>query len=143
MNREANCSGEVDEATSHRMRQVGTRDTEPELCVRRILTEAGYHYRVENRDLPGSPDIANRSRGWVVFVHGCFWHAHEGCECATLPERNREFWKNKFENNRARDRQVQTELTEAGFVVVVVWECELTNEAAVRRKLLSSLEENR
>lgn len=122
----------VDEATSRRMSQIRTQDTAPEMAVRRILHGLGFRYTTDNRDLPGNPDIANRSRRWVVFVHGCFWHAHQECKKGTtLPKRNREFWVEKLEKNRERDARVQRKLAELGIESVIVWECELKRPNAV------------
>lgn len=115
----------VDEATSSRMRAVRRRGTEPELLVRQILTGLGLRYRVDNRDLPGSPDVANRTRQWAVFVHGCFWHGHRNCRRATVPRRNRAFWVEKLNANRLRDRRAAAALRKAGFTTVIVWQCEL------------------
>ena len=115
---------EVDEETSQRMAGIRQKGTKPELIVRRVLRRLGVHYRLQNRDLPGSPDLANRRRKWAVFVHGCFWHRHPGCHLTTTPKRNREFWAAKFARNVERDRQRADELRAAGFEVVTVWECE-------------------
>ena len=122
----------TDPSTSARLGRIRPADTKPELAVRRILTELGHRYRVRNRDLPGSPDIANRSRKWAVFVHGCFWHRHAGCGRATTPKRNAEFWIEKFETNRRRDRRVRAALRRMGFVVVTVWECEVEQAGGSR-----------
>ncbi len=124
-----------DSATSQRMGGIRQKGTSPELAVRKQLTELGCRYRVNNRDLPGSPDIANRSRKWAVFVHGCYWHRHEGCKKATTPKRNRDFWVAKFEANVARDRRAVRELRGMGYLVVTVWECETVQSAVLRRKL--------
>ena len=129
----------VDEVTSKRLGRIRQRDTRAELVVRRMLTELGFHYRTRNRDLPGSPDIANRSQGWVIFVNGCFWHSHKGCPRATVPKRNREFWKAKFAANRARDRRVLRRLADAGFRASTVWECELEVPAKTKRRLRALL----
>lgn len=132
--------GRVDEDTSRRMSNIRTEDTEPELFVRRLLHEMGYRYRTDNRDLPGSPDVANRSKGWVVFVHGCFWHSHNGCSKGrNVPDSNTEFWENKFEENRKRDERVISELREDGFRVIVVWECELEEPTEVADSLEEEL----
>lgn len=118
------------------VRQKGTR---PELMVRRLLAELGHRYRLTNRDLAGSPDIANRQKAWAVFVHGCFWHRH-GCKATTTPARNREFWEAKFARNVARDRRSIEALEAAGFEVVVIWECQTKRgDEAVREELLSRL----
>jgi len=126
----------TDAATSRRMADVRQRDTTPELAVRRALTMLGLRYRVRNRDLPGSPDIANRTRKWAVFVHGCFWHRHPGCVRSTTPKRNRAFWKKKFEANVERDARAVAALRERGFRVVTVWECETEVDPARLVRLL-------
>ena len=113
----------VDDATSARMALVRQRGTAPELVVRGLLTALGHRFRLRNRDLPGSPDIANRRQRWAVFVHGCFWHRH-GCKATTTPLNNRAFWEAKFERNKARDERTQAELEALGYTVLVVWECE-------------------
>lgn len=124
-----------DEDTSERMAGVRRSDTKPELIVRRLLSELGHRFRVRNRDLPGSPDIANRTRGWVVFVHGCYWHRH-GCRATTTPKRNRAFWEAKFRRNVERDAERVRALREQGYRVVVVWECETKKELDVLRSRL-------
>lgn len=127
-------AGEVPETTrlaSERMSRVRQRDTAPEMRVRRALAALGWRYRIVNRDLPGSPDLANRSRKWALFVHGCYWHHHDGCPKATVPKANREFWLAKFAMNRQRDARVQSELEAAGFSVGVIWQCQTTNRTAI------------
>ena len=125
----------VDPTTSARLGRIRQQDTAPELTVRSIVRELGLRYRIRNRDLPGSPDLANRTRRWAVFVHGCYWHSHEGCYRATVPKRNREFWEAKFIANEKRDRQSAANLKRRGFAVVTVWECELARPWVVRRRL--------
>lgn len=115
----------LDPATSKRLGEIRQTNTLAEIAVRKILHGMGLRFRVQNRDLPGSPDIANRSRRWAVFVHGCFWHSHPRCSRATVPKRNRWFWSAKFRANRDRDKRVMIELARAGYYVVVVWECQL------------------
>jgi DNA mismatch endonuclease (patch repair protein) len=130
----------LDTETSVRLSKVRRRDTSAELAVRRILFRGGLRYRITNRDLPGSPDIANRSARWAVFVHGCFWHHHEGCARATVPRNNRTFWLDKFTANAARDARVTTELRQRGYKCIVVWECEvIRTPRRVRRRLLRVL----
>lgn len=113
----------TDAVTSRRMAGIRQHGTAAEIAVRLQLSKLGLSYRLENRDLPGSPDLANRKKRWAVFVHGCFWHRHAGCHRATTPKRNREFWLNKFAANRRRDRARTRELRELGYTVVVLWEC--------------------
>lgn len=124
-----------DVATSARMGGIRQQHTAPELAVRGLLAALGLRYRVNNRDLPGSPDVANRARSWAVFVHGCYWHRHEGCKRATTPKRNRAFWEAKFAANVARDARAANELAALGYHVVTVWECETSSEATLREKL--------
>jgi DNA mismatch endonuclease (patch repair protein) len=114
------------------VRQQGTR---PELIVRKIATLIGLRYRTHNRDLPGTPDLANRSRRFAVQVMGCFWHRHPGCPKSTVPKANHAFWLQKFQRNCARDRTTQRALRQAGFQTVVIWECETRNPAIVKRRL--------
>ena len=125
---------------SARMARVRQSGTEPELVVRGAATRAGLHYRVSNRDLSGSPDLANRTRRWAIFVHGCFWHRHARCKRATTPKSNTEFWTAKFANNRRRDSRVIKDLRSQGYTVLVIWECEtLLSDALSARvaKLIS------
>jgi DNA mismatch endonuclease, patch repair protein len=115
-----------------RVRQVGTRAEDQ---VAEVLRGLELFYRRNVRSLPGSPDFANKCRRWAVFVNGCFWHHHPGCERATVPNRNRAFWEKKFEANRIRDDVKTSALHSMGFQVVVVWECEAMNAQVARRKL--------
>lgn len=130
---------EVDDDTSKRMGTVRQRDTEPEMLVRQALHALGHRYRTDNRDLPGRPDIANRKRKWVIFVHGCYWHRHPGCHKATTPKRNRDFWEAKFSRNVARDRGNVSECEAKGFRVITIWECETTDFEAMSVKLAALL----
>ena len=131
----------VDATTSARLGRIRQHGTSAELTVRKLLHSLGHRFRVHNRDLPGSPDIANRSRKWAVFVHGCFWHQHPGCRRATTPTRNRSFWLKKFEANRVRDARVQAMLRDDGYRVTVVWECEAEDLKRVKilRRVLARL----
>ena len=129
----------TDAKTSARMGRIRQSDTEAELAVRQCLHSLGLRYRVRNRDLPGSPDIANRTRKWVVFVHGCFWHQHSGCRRATFPKRNRHFWRSKFKANVLRDARCRDELEAYAYRVIVVWECETACPRLLRAKLRRAL----
>jgi DNA mismatch endonuclease (patch repair protein) len=118
---------------SYIMSMVRQKDTKPELALRHALYRLGYRFRLHRRDLPGSPDIVFPSRKKVVFVHGCFWHGH-GCKWGQLPKSRPEYWKPKIETNRERDKRALTELREAGWEPLVVWQCELRDfEGAVGR----------
>ena len=117
----------TDAVTSQRMARIRQRDTNAEQLVRNALGRLGLRYWTDNKNLPGSPDIANRSRHWAVFVHGCFWHGHPGCAKATIPKRNRSFWIGKFTDNRVRDRRVVRRLRSMGYRTLVIWQCEAEN----------------
>lgn len=126
----------VDDGTSARMALVRQKGTRPELVVRGALAALGHRFRLQNRSLEGSPDIANRSQRWVVFVHGCFWHRH-GCRATTTPTRNREFWEAKFLRNMERDRRALAALEARGYTVVVIWECETKRAPEQMRERLA------
>jgi len=117
-----------------RVRQSGTA---PELVVRRLLREIGAQYRLNVRDLPGRPDIANKAKHKAIFVHGCWWHFHGRCGRGVVPATNKEFWIEKFRANVARDRRKIRELRTAGYDVLVVWDCQLADESTARRELRS------
>ena len=121
------------------MARIGGRDTGPERVVRRLLTSLGLRYRLHRRDLPGSPDLALGPRRVAVFVHGCFWHGHDCPRGARKPKANAEFWATKLARNRARDDRNLRDLTSLGWRALVVWECELKDEAAVRTRLAAAL----
>lgn len=137
MTRRSGAPKAVDPATSERLGRIRQRDTGPELALRALLRSAGIiGYRVRNYDLPGAPDVANRRRGWAVFVHGCYWHHHTGCYRATVPKNNARFWREKFANNRRRDAASVRRLRAMGFLVLIVWECDLLqNERRVEERI--------
>lgn len=113
---------------AEKMKRQRRSGTAPEMKVREAARAIGLHYRLRNRDLPGNPDLANRRDRWAIFVHGCFWHHHGGCRRATIPRANAEFWREKFEQNRRRDESAILSLSQRGFRVVVIWECEIGEE---------------
>ncbi len=119
-----------------RVRRAGTA---PELAVRRALSQLGLRYTTSNRDLAGSPDLANRTRRFAVFVNGCFWHRHVGCTRCTTPKRNRAFWLDKFAANVRRDRRVVRALRREGYRVVIVWECRVAEFGTMVKRLGSLL----
>lgn len=131
--------GNTDPKRSELMRAVRQRGTSPELAVGAFLRNEGVRYRRNVRSLPGSPDFANRSRGFAVFVHGCFWHRHPGCKKASTPKRNSRFWREKFLQNVARDRRKEAQCRAVVMEVAVVWECESTDERKMRRALAAVL----
>ena len=107
------------------MARIHGRDTQPEMFVRRLLHQQGYRFRLHAKDLPGCPDIVFRSRQKVIFIHGCFWHRHEGCRKASMPKTRAVFWKQKFDANQKRDVATASALEEMGWKFLVVWECEV------------------
>ncbi|QOL50243.1 very short patch repair endonuclease [Massilia litorea] len=115
---------------SHRMSLIRSRNTGPELALRRALHAKGLRYRIHFRGLPGKPDIVFTRRRVVVFVNGCFWHGHK-CPTGHIPKSNSAFWKNKVETNRKRDARNIRALRAAGWKVIVVWECGLRNRLAI------------
>ncbi|WP_414641289.1 very short patch repair endonuclease [Archangium sp.] len=115
----------VDPETSARLGRIRQKNTRAEEQLQDLLRGLGLTFETNNRDLPGSPDVANRRDRWAVFAHGCYWHSHRGCPRATVPKRNREFWEAKFAANRARDARVLRSLRRQGYRAVVVWECQL------------------
>ena len=117
------------------MRRVKGRDTSAELKVRRLLWRLGARYRLNRRDLPGSPDIVLPGRRLAIFVHGCFWHGHGCARGARVPKANREYWIAKVARNRARDARAEAALDALGWRVEVVWECELKDQAALADRL--------
>ena len=121
------------------MRQVKSRDTGPELVVRRALTRAGARYRLHRKDLPGNPDIVMPGRKLAVFVHGCFWHGHDCARGARVPKANRDYWVGKVARNRTRDAAARERLAEAGWRVETIWECELKDAAALETRLAGLL----
>lgn len=117
---------------SRMMARIGSKDTRPELTLRRALHARGLRYRLHDRKLPGTPDLTFRRFGAVCFVHGCFWHRHAGCTYATNPATRPNFWQEKFNANVERDRRAQEELLRAGWRIAIVWECALRNNQADR-----------
>lgn len=106
------------------MRAVKSRDTAPEMAVRRLVHRMGYRYRLHRKDIPGNPDLAFPARRKVIFVHGCFWHQHPGCREAHPPRSNTDYWLPKLERNRRRDKEVLEQLPTSGWDALVIWECE-------------------
>ena len=121
------------------MAGIRGRDTAPEMAVRRIAHRMGLRFRLHRKHLPGRPDLVFPKHRLVVFVHGCFWHRHEGCRQATIPKSRVVFWTEKFAMNVARDARQESALKEQGWRVLVIWECETKNERAVERRLAASI----
>ena len=130
------------EERSRRMSLVRGRDTKPEMIVRRLAHSMGYRYRLHRRDLPGCPDMVFPSRHKVIFIHGCFWHRHEdpSCPLTRMPKSRHDFWKAKFNANKARDNANQKSLLDLGWSVLVIWECELRDRNQLERRISEFLE---
>ncbi|WP_425491844.1 very short patch repair endonuclease [Luteimonas saliphila] len=124
---------------SEHMGRVRRSGTAAELNVREALRALGIRFTVENGGLLGSPDIANRTRRFVIFVHGCYWHRHPGCARATIPSRNSEFWQAKFDANVRRDRRVARLLRRDGYKVITIWECKTRDPGVLARRLKQAL----
>jgi DNA mismatch endonuclease (patch repair protein) len=114
-------------ARSALMSRIRGKNTRPELIVRKLVYAAGYRYRLHVRKLLGSPDLVFAGRKKVIFVHGCFWHLHDNCKGARIPKTRVEFWREKLHGNKLRDERTAETLRLAGWDVLVVWECELSD----------------
>lgn len=112
---------------SWNMSQVKSKDTTIEVKVRKYLFSRGFRYRKNDKRLPGKPDIVLPKYKTVIFIHGCFWHRHEGCKDTTTPKTRTDFWNAKFERNVSNDRKHISELESMGYNVIVLWECEINN----------------
>jgi len=125
------------EIRSYNMSQIKSRNTKPEDMVRTFLFSKGFRYRKNDKSLPGCPDIVFPKYKTVVLINGCFWHVHETCRYFVWPSSNIEFWKEKLGRNKQRDEENMASLTNMGWRVIVVWECEL--KKAVREERLEKL----
>ena len=123
------------ERRSWNMSRIRSKDTKPEIIVRSLLHRMGFRFRINPKKLPGRPDIVLPKYRAAVFVHGCFWHRHEGCRFAYTPKSRSEFWQAKFEANKRRDKDARERLREMGWRVVVLWECDINADpvAAVQK----------
>lgn len=121
------------------MRAIKGKNTAPELIVRRLVHGLGYRFRLHAKNLPGQPDLVFPGRKRIIFVHGCFWHQHEGCARSKIPETNRDFWERKLLDNVHRDVRIQNALRALGWHVLVIWACELRNRLDLSVKLINFL----
>lgn len=128
------------EKRSEIMSAVHSKDTGPEMVIRRLVFGMGYRYRLHVKELPGRPDIVMPGRRKVIDVRGCFWHGHVGCRYGRLPKSRLEFWTAKIERNRARDVENLKLLEDRGWKVLVVWQCELKNLDTLKTKLYEFIE---
>jgi len=127
------------EERSRIMAKVHGKDTKPELIVRKLAFSLGFRFRVNAKALPGKPDLSIKSRKKAIFVHGCFWHRHEGCKLASTPVSNLEYWLSKFEGNMARDRKHLANYKAMGWKPLVIWECETRQIDKLRKRLKAYL----
>lgn len=130
----------VDPVRSRTMRAVKSKNTTPELTVRRLIHRMGYRFRLHRKDLPGSPDLVFPSRRVAIFVHGCFWHGHDCPRGARSPKTNGEYWTAKIERNRQRDEEAIRALSDIGWRSCVIWECELREQEQLRSKIAMLLD---
>jgi DNA mismatch endonuclease (patch repair protein) len=119
---------------SENMRRIKSKDSTPELLVRRLVHGLGYRYRLHNHKLPGRPDLVFSGRKKIIFVHGCFWHAHS-CKVAHKPRSRQNYWTPKLRRNAERDKDHQRRLRTLGWRVLVLWECELFNASALAKRV--------
>lgn len=127
------------ELRSRHMRGVRREHTKPEMIVRRIAHAMGYRFRLHRKDLPGSPDLVFPRLKKTIFVHGCFWHGHDGCRYATVPKTRTEWWLAKVAKNQERDALAIARLSELGWEAKVVWECETRKPAELPKRIGSFL----
>jgi DNA mismatch endonuclease (patch repair protein) len=125
------------EQRSYCMKQIRSKDTTPEMKVRRYLHANGFRYSLHSKKLPGKPDLTLTKHSAVVFVNGCFWHGHRNCKGAKTPATNKKFWIDKIEKTRARDTRCRKELKDKNWKVLTVWECQLKKDKV--EQILSSL----
>ena len=123
------------------MARVKNRNTTPEKVVRSLLHNMGYRFRLHRKDLPGSPDIVLPRYKTVIFVHGCFWHGHNGCRRGARPTSNTEFWNVKIDRNIERDHLAVRELEKTGWRVFTLWQCEMKDMGVLRDRLHTFLEQ--
>lgn len=123
------------------MAAVRSKNTKPEILVRKLVYGMGYRYRLHSARLPGKPDLVFIGRRKVIFVHGCFWHRHKGCSKAGLPKTHADFWEAKLDANAARDLRSQRTLKKEGWRTLVVWQCQLGNVVQLTHRLKSFLED--
>ena len=126
---------ELSEQRSRNMSAIKSKNTKPEITVRKLLHSMGYRIRLHKKDLPGSPDIVLPKYKTVIFVHGCFWHRHQNCKYASNPKTRREFWENKFNANKIRDQKKLKEIKNLGWKFIIIWECETRNIQSIEEKI--------
>ena len=132
------------ERRSQNMAKIRSRNTKPEVFLKKLLFKKGYRYSLNKKGLPGTPDLYFRKYNTVIFVHGCFWHRHQKCKYAYMPKSNIEFWQEKFNNNIERDKRQLEELEKLHIRVLIVWECtirKMKKEPEFENKVITAIEE--
>lgn len=124
---------------SANMSRIRSKDTKPEMLIRRLLHGLGYRYRLHRRDLPGAPDLVFPSRRKVILVHGCFWHHHTGCVDGRVPKSREDYWVPKLRRNVERDRLNIGKLRRGGWKVMKLWECEILKDKSIQKRLTDFL----
>lgn len=117
------------ETRSYNMSRIKGKNTKPEMLVRKFLFAKGFRYRLHDKNLPGKPDIVLPKYKTVIFVHGCFWHGHEGCKYYTIPKTRTEWWTEKIEKNKLNDKIQEDKLISMGYKVIIIWECAIKNKS--------------
>lgn len=115
------------EVRSYNMSQIRSKDTKPEVKVRRYLFSHGFRYRKNDKRYPGHPDIVLPKYHTIIFINGCFWHMHIGCKDFSMPKSNTEFWSRKLKRNYEHDQEIYQQLHDLGWNIIVLWQCELKN----------------
>lgn len=113
---------------SYNMSKIKGKDTKPEILVRKFLHANGYRYRLHDKKLPGKPDIVLKKHNSVIFIHGCFWHGHKGCKYFVIPKTRTQWWLNKINRNKEKDKESTETLQKEGWNIITIWECELKKE---------------
>lgn len=119
------------------MSKIRSKHTAPEMKVRSLLFSLGFRFRLHKKNLPGKPDIVLPKYKTLIFVHGCFWHGHDGCKYHRIPKSNNEYWVNKINNNKIKDIEHYNKLVNLGWKVIVIWECQIKRIDQLTETLLS------
>jgi DNA mismatch endonuclease (patch repair protein) len=118
------------------MRKIKDKNTSPEIAVRRLIRSLGFGYRLYDKYLPGKPDLVFKGRKKVIFIHGCFWHQHSGCNVSHIPKSNHTYWIPKLQKTKERDKKHRQELESLGWAVLLIWECELREMETLKERIL-------
>jgi DNA mismatch endonuclease (patch repair protein) len=132
------------EVRSYNMSRIRSKNTKPEMQLRKILFASNFRFRLHLKELPGKPDIILKKYNTVIFVHGCFWHGHENCRFFKIPKTRTEWWDNKIKKNKNLDMQHEFDLKELGWNIIIVYECQLKKDKLEKtvQKLISTLRSN-